>query len=69
VCVLLDPTWRVENIGLRTKTFESVFEQLCVSKAPQISDDHVFKNIVRILGGSEISEYVNTLLGTALSVQ
>lgn len=66
MCVLLDPTWGIEN---RTKTFELVFEQLCVSKAPQISDDHVFINIVRILGSSEILEYVNTLLGTALSVQ
>jgi len=64
VHVLLDPTWRVENIGHRTKTFNAVFEQLCVSKAPQIPNDRIFKDIVQIIGGREISEYVNTLLGS-----
>jgi hypothetical protein len=62
----LDPTWQVENIGHRTKTFDAVFEQLCVSKVPQIPNECILKNIVHILGGREISEYVNTLLGSAL---
>jgi hypothetical protein len=54
-------------MGHRTKMFNAVFERLCVSKTPRIPDDRVSKDIVQTIGGREISEYVNTLLGSALS--
>jgi hypothetical protein len=67
VNVLLDPTWDINKVRLRTKTFRPVFKALCALNTTNSDNSNrrnikPFKTIVDTLSKSDLSNYVKPLL-------